>query len=105
MARNRIFRSVLLAAGVLLMGACASQPASRETLLERKFQVAAKYYQKYQHDGEIWYCKKERPTYSSISGVQCFTESQLRLQVENFERSRNPVQRPMVAGTGQGGIG
>ena len=113
MARNHIFRSVVLAAGLLLIAACASQPASTPasatapaaSLLEKKFQVATKYYQKLQQDGQTVYCKKEKVLTSAIPLVQCLTESQLRLEVESFERWRNPVARPLMAGAGQGGIG
>jgi len=105
--RNRVFRSVLLAAGVVLLAACASQPASTlgaaavpatapatTPLLERKFQQAARNYLKFQHEGQTVYCK--RGATRSLPYTDCITESQLRLQVENFERSRNPVQRPVI---------
>jgi hypothetical protein len=105
MARNQVFRFVLPAAGVLVMAACASQPASTPSLLEKKFQIAAKYYEKVQHEGQTVYCKKEKALTSAIPFVQCLTEPQLRLEVENAERWRNPVPRPLVAGAGQGGIG
>ena len=85
MARNRVLRSALLAAGVLMIAACASQPEG--SLLEKKFQQTAKQYLKFQHEGQTVYCKKEQSRL-----VQCISEAQLRLQVENFERDRNPVQ-------------
>ena len=109
MARNSVFRSVLLAAGALLMGACASQPDSwpgtaavpgtaaapaPTPLLEKKFQQAAKQYDKYQHEGQVVYCK--RGATRSLPPTECITESALRLQVENMQRSRNPVQRPFI---------
>lgn len=87
MARNRIFRSILLAA---------------TALLEKKFQRAARSYRMFQHDGETWYCKKEKPNYSNIPEMQCLSETQVRQEVENLERRRNRVQRLVVAGTGQG---
>ena len=115
MARNRVFLSVLLAAGVLLMAACASQPASapgtaalaptRTPLLEKKFQRATVHYQQFQHEGQTVYCRKEKATYSNIPEVQCLTESQLRQEVESFERWRNPVARPLMPGAGQGAVG
>jgi len=112
MARNHVVRSVLLAAGVLLIGACASQPVSSPAsaavpspLLEKKFQQAAAHYQKLQHEGQVVYCKKEKVLTSAVPVVQCLSESELRLQVENSERWRNPVARPLMPGAGQGGIG
>ena len=74
----------------------AANPATAPpptTLLEKKFQRAAKNYEKFQHEGQTIYCKKEKVTISNIPQVQCLTESQLRQQVEDSERSRNPVQR------------
>jgi hypothetical protein len=84
MARNRVFRSVLIVSGVLLIAACATQP--RESLLERKFQQTAKHYQKFQHEGRTVYCRKDLPP-----GEQCITEAALRRQVEHHERYRNAV--------------
>lgn len=93
----RVFRSALLVTGILLVAACAAQP--RTPLLEKKFQRAAATYQKYDVRGQAVYCKKGYPsTFSRLPGWQCLTEAQLRQEVENFERWRNPVQRP-VTGT------
>ncbi len=111
MARNHVFRSVLLASGVFLMVACASKPVSSPAtvaitpLLEKKFQIVARNYQMFQHEGQTVYCKKEKVTFSNIPQVQCLSESQLRREVEGFERWRNPVARPLMPGAGQGGIG
>jgi hypothetical protein len=113
MARNRVFTSVLLTAGVLLIAACASQPGSspaRATvstpLLEMKFQRVAKHYdRKYQHEGQIVYCK--RGATRSLPPAECITESALRLHVENMQRSRNGVTRggPQYVATVPGGSG
>jgi hypothetical protein len=90
MVRTRVFSSVLLAAGVLLVAACASEP--RTPLLEKKFQRAASTYQKVNVHGQTVYCKKgEPPTDSRLPGWRCLTEPQLREEVANFERWRNQV--------------
>jgi outer membrane biogenesis lipoprotein LolB len=99
MARKHVFQSVLLATGVLLVAACASQPTSTPattTLLEKKFQQAAGHYQKFRHEGQVVYCKKEKVITSAIPVVQCLSESELRLEVENLERWRNRVSRPVI---------
>jgi hypothetical protein len=97
MIKNHLFHSVLVAAGVLLIAACASEP--RGSLLEKKFQRAAQHYEKFQHDGQTVYCRKEVQ-------VQCLTEAQLRNQVERYERTRNTVNGPPIpAGAGQGSVG
>ncbi|HEY6123568.1 MAG TPA: hypothetical protein VIV63_02870 [Steroidobacteraceae bacterium] len=112
MARNLIVRSVILSTVALLIAACASQPASsvayasaQSSRLDKKFQATARQYQKFRHEGQTMYCKKEKVITSAIPVMQCLSEPQLRLQVENYERSRNPIARPLAPGAGQGGIG
>src|SRR5262245_59070049 len=100
MDRNRTFHSVLLAAGVLLLAACASPP--KGSLLETKFQRAAKNYEQFQYRGQTIYCQR---TGTRSMPYACLTESQLRLQVENYHRSRSTSSGSSVpAGAGQGGI-
>jgi hypothetical protein len=134
---NKFLSSALLAAGVFLFTACASQPASSPapvaaptaaaaaapvaaaptaeakpeadaaSQFEKKFQEAAKSYRAVQKDGQTMYCKKEKPINSTIPRVQCITESQLRLQVEQMEqtrdRLRNSSRCTQGAGCGAGG--
>jgi len=94
MANNRVFRSVLLASGVLLMAACASQPTS--TLDEKYFQREASNYLKFQHEGQMVYCQTE-PNGASLlpydPNRRCISEAALRQAVENYRVSRNPVVR------------
>ena len=66
MARNNVFRSVLLAAGVLVVAACASQPPSTGSLDEKYFQREANNYQKFQYEGQTVYCQNEAQTASLI---------------------------------------
>jgi hypothetical protein len=145
MESMKFFRTALVATGVLLVAACASQPASQTApsatpapaasaakatasapaapaaaaspeakpeadaaaALEKKFQEAARSYRAVQKDGKTMYCKKERPVNSTIPRVQCITEAQLRLQVEQMEqtrdRLRNSSRCTMGAGCGAGG--
>ena len=104
MIKTRVFTSVLLAAAAIATVVSAAEP--RTTLLEKKFQIAAATYQKYDVKGQTWYCNKGEPaSFTRLPGWQCLTEPQLRESVRNFERNRNPVQRPLVAGTGQGSVG
>jgi membrane-bound lytic murein transglycosylase B len=139
----KFFRTALVATGVLLVAACASQPASQPApaaasapaakaapaasaapaaaaaspeakpeadaaaALEKKFQEAARSYRAVQKDGKTLYCKKERPINSTIPRVQCITESQLRLQVEQMDEMRDGLRNSsrctMGAGCGGGG--
>ena len=143
MESMKFFRTALLATGVLLVAACASQPASQPApaaapapaataapaaapaaaavpasaeakpeadaaaALEKKFQDAARSYRAVQKDGQTMYCKKEKPVNSTIPRVQCITESQLRLQVEQMEqtrdRLRNSSRCTLGSGCGAGG--
>jgi outer membrane biogenesis lipoprotein LolB len=105
MTQYSVFRFSLLACGVALVGACASQPAAT-SLLDKKFERAARNYQTYQHEGQVVYCKRDKATLSNISEKQCFTEAQLRSEVESFERRRNTsIGTPIPAGAGQGSVG
>ena len=79
----------------------ASAPAATP-LLEKKFQRAAKHYEQFQHEGQTMYCKR---TGTKSMPYTCLSESQLRQEVENFERSRNAAPRggPPVVPTVPGG--
>jgi hypothetical protein len=105
MATNSVFRSILLATGILLIGACSSQP-KEGSLLEMKFQRAAKQYdQMYLYQGQTVYCM--RGATRSLPPTECITEAALRLQVDNTQRSRNAVGRggPQYVATVPGGSG
>jgi hypothetical protein len=109
MAKNRVVESCLLATGVLLIAACAAQPvstsSSEATPSEKRFQRVAATYGKYQLDGQTVYCKKEKGITSSIPVMRCLTETALRQDVADYQKRRNAVARPVMPGTGQGGIG
>jgi hypothetical protein len=86
MASKNIFGSLLSAAGVLLMSACATPPEG--SLLDKKFERAAKHYEQFQYEGQTVYCRK---TGTRSMPLACLTEAQLRQQVENFEKQRYRV--------------
>jgi len=67
----------------------ATAPAPT-TLREKKFQQAAKQYQKVEKDGQTMYCKRGATRSLPHS---CLTEAQLRQVVENYELRRNEVPR------------
>ena len=67
----------------------ATAPAAT-TLLEKKFQRAAKQYEKVEHEGQTMYCQR---TGTKSMPSTCLTEAQLRKEVEDFESSRNSVPR------------
>jgi hypothetical protein len=105
MASNGVFRSLLLASGVLLMAACASQPAG--SLNQKYFQREANNYLKFQHEGQTVYCQNNRNSASLIAHRQCITEAALRQRVESSRLSRNSVGRggPQHVATVPGGSG
>jgi hypothetical protein len=89
MANNRVFRSVLLASGVLLIAACASQPPG--SLDEKYFQREASNYLKFQHEGQVVYCQTESQGATLIPfspDRRCISETALRQAVENYRRNR-----------------
>ena len=103
MARSRVIHSILFAASVILVSGCATQPEG--ALLQKKFEREANNYMQYQHEGLTVYCK--RGATKSLPPTDCITESALRLQVDNTQRTRNAVGRggPQYVATVPGGSG
>ena len=119
--------SLLLVVGAALLGACASQSASTPSspaptsaaapavtaknepvspdAIEKRFQEVARSYKMVEKDGKTLYCKREKVLGSTIPTMQCLTESQLRLQVEQMEdvRERMRSNGRCTLGSGCGG--
>jgi hypothetical protein len=118
MAFNKVFLSVTVGICAAMLAACASQPAApaaapasapvtpaapapdsavteaqTATLMEKKFQEAARGYKTVQKDGKTMYCKRERVIGTTLPTLQCMTESQLRRQVESTEELKNRMRR------------
>ena len=85
----------------------ARPEADAAAQLEKKFQEAAKGYKIVQKDGKTMYCKKEKVIGSTIPTLQCITEAQLRLQVEQMDdlrqRMRNSSHCTLGPGCSSGG--
>ncbi len=100
MATNRVLSAIFLAAGVLLVGACTSQPASRQSLDDRYFQAEARNYEKFQHEGQVVYCStaetSDRALIPYVGHVRCISEASLRNAVSDWRRSRNAVAPPVI---------
>lgn len=108
MATNRVLPSILLATGVLLVSACASQPAPVKGSLDQKyFEREANNYQQYQYEGQLVYCNEGKVSGGLIDARTCKTEAALREMVEDARRSRNAVVRggPQYVATVPGGSG
>ena len=92
MTNHRLFSSVMLSMGSLLVGACASQHAATNSSLDdRYFEREAQSYQKLQHEGRVIYCQNDPRAATLVPYKGCITETALRLRVENARRSRNTV--------------
>ncbi|HKU88525.1 MAG TPA: hypothetical protein VJP84_01940 [Steroidobacteraceae bacterium] len=109
-----------MAATTTLLLACASQPenapasppqaqamseAEQADLRERKFQEAAKGYKIVQKEGRTFYCKREKVLGSTIPTLQCMSEAQLRLQVENMDELRERMRSSAKCTLGRDGGG
>jgi hypothetical protein len=108
MTSSRVLNSALLAAGALLLAACASQPNKPgESLDDKYFQREANNYQKFEYDGQTVYCKSASNTASLIPLKHCIGEVALRQRVADSRRSRNEVSRggPPYVATVPGGSG
>lgn len=113
--------SLILAAAATLLAACATEPAKAppessvapspqieavtSQRLEKKFQEAARGYRVVQKDGRTMYCKRERVLGSTIPTLQCLSEAQLRLQVENMEELRGRMRSSAKCTLGRDGGG
>jgi hypothetical protein len=78
--------------------AAAGNPApstERDTAsaMEQKFQETARSYKTVQRDGKTMYCKREKVIGSTIPTMQCYTETQLRNQIEATEELKKRMRR------------
>src|SRR5690349_19794192 len=77
----------------------ASQPAAKASeadtanAMEKKFQELARSYKTVQKDGKTMYCKREKVIGSTIPTMQCYTETQLRNQIEATEELKKRMRR------------
>ena len=73
-------------------GAAAAETEAASAM-EKKFRDAARSYKVVQRDGKTLYCKREKVIGSTIPTMQCLTEAQLRIQVENTEELKRRMNR------------
>jgi len=130
MSIKKFISSAAMAACIVLLSACASQPASTDapgaasppiaaspavaaapaamteaetaSALDKKFQEAARSYKVVERDGKTLYCKREKVIGSTIPTMQCLTESQLRNQVETMEDQRERMRSSSKCTLGRG---
>jgi hypothetical protein len=119
MAFNKTFLTLTAGLTIALLAACASQPAAQPSApapaaaqpapaaapaaaaseantasaMEKKFQETARSYKTVQRDGKTMYCKREKVIGSTIPTMQCYTETQLRNQIEATEELKKRMRR------------
>jgi hypothetical protein len=118
MANRKLLLTLTTGLTVAVLAACASQPASQApaapaqaasapaaapasaateadtaSAMEKKFQEVARSYKTVQKDGKTMYCKREKVIGTTIPTMQCYTETQLRNQVEATEELKKRMRR------------
>jgi hypothetical protein len=118
MANRKLLLTLTTGLTVAVLAACASQPASQApaapaqaasapasapasaateadtaSAMEKKFQEVARSYKTVQKDGKTMYCKREKVIGTTIPTMQCYTEAQLRNQVEATEELKKRMRR------------
>jgi hypothetical protein len=102
---------ILAVIGFFVAAGCAASPesapaAANEKMtageLDKKFVEAARSYRQVERDGKTFYCKNEKVIGSTVPRLQCFTESQLRNQVENMEELRRQIRSTGKCALGRG---
>ena len=63
--------------------------------LEKKYLDATKDFVKLKKDGELRFCKRYREIGSSIARINCITESEVRVQVDNMSQYRDDMRNKM----------
>jgi hypothetical protein len=89
------------APGVAQADAAKAETDTAEAL-ESKFREAAKGYKVVERNGKTLYCKREKVIGSTIPTLQCMTESQLRLQVEQMDDLRERMRTGSKCTLGRG---
>jgi hypothetical protein len=63
--------------------------------LEKKYLDATKDFVKLKKDGELRFCKRYREIGSSIARINCLTEAEVRVQVDNMTQYRDDMRNKM----------
>jgi hypothetical protein len=90
-----------LAPAVAQVDAAKTETNTAEAL-EKKFREAAKGYKVVERNGKTLYCKREKVIGSTIPTLQCMTEAQLRLQVEQMDDLRERMRTGSKCTLGRG---
>src|SRR6185369_5325965 len=110
----------LLSLATILLVACAAKPpapdtkaiepaattevtdASAQTAADRRFAEEARGYRLVERNGQKYYCRAERASGSNIKAMNCFTENELRVRLENAEALRRRSKSSCAPGCSGG---
>ena len=111
----------LLSLTTILLVACAAKPTAldpqviepdptteadenAQTAADRRFAEETRGYKLVERNGQKFYCRPERASGSNIKAMNCFTENELRVRLENAEAYRRR-SKAAVCGSGDSRCG
>ena len=109
----------LLSLATILLVACAAKPPAAEpkpiepaattetdgnaqTASDRRFAEETRGYRRVERNGQKYYCRAERASGSNLKTMNCFTENELRVRLENAEAYRRRSKASCAPGCGGG---
>ena len=111
----------LLSLTTILLVACAAKPTAldpqviepdptteadenAQTAADRRFAEETRGYRRVERNGQKYYCRAERASGSNLRTMNCFTENELRVRLENAEAYRRRSKAD-VCGSGDSRCG
>jgi len=111
----------LLSLATILLVACAAKPPAldteviepdpttepdenAQTAADRRFAEEARGYRLVERNGQKFYCRAERASGSNLRTMNCFSENELRVRLENAEAYRRR-SKAAVCGSGDSRCG
>jgi hypothetical protein len=109
----------LLSLATMLLVACAAKPTAldpqviepdptteadenAQTAADRRFAEETRGYRRVERNGQKYYCRAERASGSNLKTMNCFTENELRVRLENAEAYRRRSKASCAPGCGGG---
>ena len=71
--------------------------AGPQTAADRRFAEETRGYKLVERNGQKYYCRSERASGSNIKAMNCFSETELRVRVENAEAYRRRSKTSVCA--------
>ena len=109
----------LLSLATMLLVACAAKPTAldpqviepdptteadenAQTAADRRFAEETRGYRRVERNGQKYYCRAERASGSNLKTMNCFTENELRVRLENAEALRRRSKSSCAPGCSGG---